>query len=251
MELKTCGKCEEIKPLEEFHRNRARRDGRINICKTCCTKKQVEYYQRNKEKIRKKNAEYWKRPKSEEQRKKTREQKAAYREKNKEELYKRQREYYKNNKEKVLKRGRERYREDMANPEKKELILARQNKYTINKRRNDPVFKVSCNMRQGMWKCLKGLYKTSRTFSYIDKSPEELMNYLEKQFTEGMSRENYGEWHVDHIRPLASFEFDKYKEGSAEFEALLGEAWHYTNLQPLWAADNVSKGARWGPVEKD
>tara|TARA_R110000744_G_scaffold102116_3_gene196470 strand:+ start:4572 stop:5141 length:570 start_codon:yes stop_codon:yes gene_type:complete len=124
------------------------------------------------------------------------------------------------------------------------------------RRRDDPTFKLTANMRTSMWRVLKGisigqLVKGSRTFSYIDKSPEELMNYLEAKFTEGMSRENYGEWHVDHVRPIASFEFDKHKEGSAEFEALLGEAWHYTNLQPLWASDNASKGAKWGPVEED
>ena len=115
----------------------------------------------------------------------------------------------------------------------------------------NPTLRLLASMRSSMSRCIKGKTKTSPTFGYVGKNNEDLMSYLEMQFTEGMSRENYGKWHVDHIRPLASFEFDKHKEGSAEFEALLGEAWHYTNLQPLWAADNISKGANWGPVEKD
>ena len=64
----------------------------------------------------------------------------------------------------------------------------------------------------------------------------ELKEHMESQFKDGMTWENYGleGWHIDHIMPLS-------KGGSN----------HYTNLQPLWATDNISKGAKWGPVEKD
>ena len=59
----------------------------------------------------------------------------------------------------------------------------------------------------------------------------ELKKHMESQFKDGMTWENYGRegWHIDHIMPLS-------KGGSN----------HYTNLQPLWAADNISKGAKWG-----
>jgi len=221
MELRTCSKCGEDKPKEEFHKDDTTPDGKHRYCKVCRKELSSKYYYNNKKKIIAANREYNR--------------------KNKKRIRKRQRERYQENRERIL----------------KEHARWRQNNqgysatYKRERRRNDPTFRLLNNIGNGVWSCLKGRTKNSRTFSYIDKSPEELMNYLEKQFTEGMSRENYGEWHVDHIRPLASFEFDKYKEGSAEFEALLGEAWHYTNLQPLWAADNVSKGASWGPVEKD
>ena len=75
---------------------------------------------------------------------------------------------------------------------------------------------------------------------YVNMTPDELMDYLEGRFTEGMTRDNYGEWHVDHIRPLASFDFT-----GPDKEEQLHMAWNYTNLQPLWAADNMSKGAKY------
>ena len=108
------------------------------------------------------------------------------------------------------------------------------------RRKEDPVFRLNCNMRTGLWKCLSGKQKNSPTFDYIDLTPEELMDYLEGQFTEGMTWENYGEWHVDHIRPLASFDFT-----GPDREEQLHAAWSYTNMQPLWALDNISKGARY------
>ena len=219
MELKSCSKCREDKPKEEFHKDDTTPDGKHRYCKVCRKDLSSKYYLNNKEKIDTASKKYNRN--------------------NKKGNARRQREWYQRNRESMLamRQGND-WKEYQAT-------------YKRERRRNDPTFRLLNNIRNGVWSCLKGRTKNSRTFSYIDKSPEELMNYLEKQFTEGMSRENYGEWHVDHIRPLASFEFDKYKEGSAEFEALLGEAWHYTNLQPLWAADNISKGAKWGPVEKD
>jgi hypothetical protein len=71
-------------------------------------------------------------------------------------------------------------------------------------------------------------------------TPDELMDYLEGRFTEGMTRDNYGKWHVDHIRPTSSFDFT-----GPDNEEQLHMAWNYTNLQPLWAADNISKGAKY------
>lgn len=68
---------------------------------------------------------------------------------------------------------------------------------------------------------------------------EDLLAHLEARFEPGMTWANYGSWHIDHIRPLASFSFRKPEEP----EFLL--AWGLANLQPLWAVDNLRKGARW------
>ena len=64
----------------------------------------------------------------------------------------------------------------------------------------------------------------------------ELMVHIERQFAPGMGWDNYGEWHVDHKRPLASFDLGD--------PGQLQEAMHFSNLQPLWAAENMAKGAR-------
>ena len=68
-------------------------------------------------------------------------------------------------------------------------------------------------------------------------SKEELYTFLEAEFSEGMTWENYGKWHVDHIRPCASFNLEDVEEQKKCF--------HWTNLQPLWAVDNIRKGSKW------
>lgn len=66
----------------------------------------------------------------------------------------------------------------------------------------------------------------------------ELMEHLESQFTKGMTWDNYGEWHIDHIRPVSDFNFITHND--SEFK----ECWSLWNLQPLWAFDNLSKCAK-------
>jgi len=70
----------------------------------------------------------------------------------------------------------------------------------------------------------------------VGASISEARKHLEYQFKDGMTWKNHGEWHIDHRRPLASFNLLE-KEGQKK-------AFHYTNLQPLWATENLSKGAR-------
>ncbi len=65
------------------------------------------------------------------------------------------------------------------------------------------------------------------------------MTHLEKQFTEGMNWDNYGEWHVDHKKPMTLFNFTSTDDH--EFKL----CWCLDNLQPLWELDNLSKGVRY------
>ena len=67
-------------------------------------------------------------------------------------------------------------------------------------------------------------------------TPNFLKGYLEAKFTDGMSWDNYGDWHVDHIKPCSSFDLTKDEEQR--------ECFHYKNLQPLWGPDNLAKGSK-------
>lgn len=81
--------------------------------------------------------------------------------------------------------------------------------------------------------------KAHKTTELIGCTVDQLRDHLQAQFTEGMAWENYGRngWHIDHIRPCASFDLADPDQQRTCF--------HYSNLQPLWAADNIRKGAKW------
>ena len=76
--------------------------------------------------------------------------------------------------------------------------------------------------------------RTNRTFDLVGCSPQELKIYLEQKFINDMSWENQGKWHIDHIIPLSS----------AKTEEELYKLCHFTNLQPMWANDNIKKGSK-------
>lgn len=75
-------------------------------------------------------------------------------------------------------------------------------------------------------------------FDLVGYSAAELRVHLERQFLKGMSWENMGEWHIDHIVPLSSFTI------TGPDDPELRRAWALTNLRPLWAKDNLAKGAK-------
>jgi 5-methylcytosine-specific restriction endonuclease McrA len=110
--------------------------------------------------------------------------------------------------------------------------------------------KVNRAIRSGLYGCLMGRKKSSKSFDYIGLSPAAFKLHLESLFLPGMTWENYGNpngdhtecWHIDHKIPIASFCLDVLN--GERLEQALHEAWHYSNLQPLWAKDNLSKGDR-------
>lgn len=114
------------------------------------------------------------------------------------------------------------------------------NKYEREKEKNDPTYKVSQRVRGRIRKLIKQagskkFYKTSRLLGCTSLEAKE---HLEKQFKDGMTWENHGNngWHIDHIIPCASFDLTDPEQQKKCF--------HYTNLQPLWASENMSKGAK-------
>jgi hypothetical protein len=77
----------------------------------------------------------------------------------------------------------------------------------------------------------KGYSKNTKTQEMLGVDWEIAKQHIERQFTKGMNWENQGEWHIDHIIPLSS----------ANTPERLKKLCHYTNLQPMWAVDNLSK----------
>ncbi len=97
---------------------------------------------------------------------------------------------------------------------------------------------INNRMRAGMWASIKGK-KAGRSWQkLVGYSTADLILHLERQFQRGMTWDNFGDWHIDHRRPLASFSFTG--PDDPEFK----EAWALTNLQPLWAQENIAKRAR-------
>ncbi len=96
------------------------------------------------------------------------------------------------------------------------------------------------NLRIYIYKSLKKdqLKKSKRLEELLGCNIKQLKNYIESLFTEGMSWENYGEWHIDHIVPIDFFR-KNYDFKDIEIQK---ECFHYLNLQPLWAIDNIKKG---------
>jgi len=106
--------------------------------------------------------------------------------------------------------------------------------YKKEKRANCPLYRLRDNLRSRLNKAIKGNYKSGSAVSDLGCLIGELKIHLENQFEEGMSWENYGKWHIDHIKALANFDLSNPEE--------LKKACHYTNLQPMWAIDNLRKG---------
>ena len=120
-----------------------------------------------------------------------------------------------------------------------------------NKRNRLPKYKVGISIRNTIHSSIrrKGITKrqwakTKATFDTLGYTPMDLVKHLESQFTEDMSWENHGidGWHIDHIRPVASFNYDSTEH--PDFK----KCWALNNLQPLWAKDNLSKGDKWDGI---
>lgn len=95
--------------------------------------------------------------------------------------------------------------------------------------------KVSFNFSRRMRKSLSGIKESKSWETLVDYTLVDLQKHLEKQFKDGMSWENYGEWHIDHIIPISFFNIQD--TNSDDFK----KCWSLQNLQPLWAKDNIKK----------
>lgn len=158
------------------------------------------------------------------------------------ELLRKQREYQRNNRDAILARqrlaGKERYQKTKDSRREEKRVYAKE------RRAKDVNFKLRGNLANRINYALRhGGSKSAKTCEMLGCSIEKLKDHLESQFAEGMTWENYGlnGWHVDHIRPCASFDLTLDEEQKKCF--------HYTNLQPMWAEDNIQKSSTYKGVK--
>jgi hypothetical protein len=161
-----------------------------------------------------------------------------YYENNKQNILKQKEKYYQENKEKLKKKKNEYYQKH-----KKEILKNKKfynqshkkerNNYYNNKQKTDINFKLACNLRNRLRKALKNNQKVGSAVKDLGCSIPELKIYLELKFQKGMNWDNWGEWHIDHIKCLSSFDLTNRDE--------FLKANHYTNLQPMWAKENIRK----------
>jgi hypothetical protein len=112
--------------------------------------------------------------------------------------------------------------------------------YEKYRKSSDPAYKLIANFRTAIYQVLKenNVVKNKHYFDILKYTPEELISHLEKQFTDSMTWENYGEWHVDHRIPISSFNFESVDDDN------FIKCWSLDNLQPMWGVENIKKSNR-------
>ena len=202
MENRICKNCNLELLITEFYKN-----GKFykTSCKSCDKKRSANYKLNNLEKVRENYRDYGRRNK---------EKRESY-----------SVDYYKSNRDEILVKQKE-YWSKQQNKDRKALRKREQ-------WQRDENLKIVSNCRSRMYKALKGQKKSKSTEKLVGCLFSELKIYLESRFIERMNWNNYGEWHIDHILPCASFDLSKKEEQEKCF--------HYTNLQPLWGIDNLLK----------
>jgi hypothetical protein len=137
-------------------------------------------------------------------------------------------EYYRNNIEQEREKSKKYYHDN------KQIIRKKNNEWKNSKRKNDGFYRMKINLRHRLRDYLFGESKSKRTKDIVGLDKIEFKSYIENKFLNGMTWDNYGKWHLDHIKPLC--------QAKDNDEALLLN--HYTNLQPLWSEDNLRKNRK-------
>lgn len=224
---KICTKCNrKLKIVNSFHKCSVREDGFSAYCKDCNKKYRREHYLKNKEKIIKQTLE-WRRKNLGLVKEKARE----WQRKNQDKLKKARDKYKENHPEKQ----REASKKWILNNREKRRIIARRS----NTKRRKTIkgylnHKMSNQVRLSIMRNKKG-YSWE---SLVNYTVEDLQKHLESLFKDGMSWDNMGKWHIDHKIPISAFNFEKPTDVNFK------KCWALSNLQPLWALDNLKKGNR-------
>lgn len=198
--MKKCPQCKVEKDLSLFNNNATSKIGKASWCKDCAKAHSKKYHSENREIVL-----------------------AKMRERNKR--------YYEKNKERI-KAQTSAYQKENAS-DRTEYKKA----WRKERAAKDPNFKVGLVCRRLLQRVLgvSGQKKSKRTADMLGYTAEQLKSHLEKQFKKGMSWKNYGEWHIDHITPIAAF--------ASQGDIDPARVNCLTNLRPMWAKENMSKGS--------
>lgn len=209
--MKTCTRCKVKKNSEAFYKHKRTADGLNTRCKLCDSEVKRQYYVKNRDSVNSRALAY---NKNNALAKKKRD--ILYRQMHSEEINAKNAKYYLEN---------------------RSSVLARRRVYQRQRRAVDPIYKLQVILRKRINGALKGNYKTGSAVSDLGCSVVELKQYLENKFQPGMTWNNWSKtgWHIDHIRPLSSFDLT--------IPSQFKQATHFSNLQPLWAKDNLKKGS--------
>lgn len=232
--IKKCSKCEIIKNIINFRKNKKGKYGVTSICKICLSNIEREKRLKNPEKTREANRKSYRKniEKFIERRKKIdkeqlRKSYALYRKRHGDKLKEIGRLYRIKNKEKISIK-KKKYAE-----ENKEIINRYQRQYRKKYYNNKPHLAIWRSILKRTLKFFK-TKKHDKSINILGYTPQQLKQRIEFQFKEGMSWSNYGKWHIDHKKPVSLFD--------AETPVHIVNA--LSNLQPLWAKDNLSKGKK-------
>ena len=235
-DCKKCSKCGESKPLSEFGKDKQREDGLYPQCKDCRRanylknrgrelQRAKKYREENLDKVKQTRKNHYIKNKE-----KIDQQNKEWAEKNRERSNQIKRKWAKNNPEKVKALRRKYHKEH------REKLNLNQNEYRREKYSTDELYRLSCSIRNSIGKISKltKQKKELNSLKYLGCTLEEFKDHIESQWQEGMSWDNHGlhGWHIDHIKPI-----DWYVKHSDD----PWQANHYTNLQPLWAEENILK----------
>lgn len=210
MNTKLCKKCNITKPISEFYLKNPKTGLRRGECILCCSIYRKQNYENNKERFLEKGKKYY--------------------EKNKSKIKQYRKKFYEDNKERVIADNIEYYLKN------KPKIMQRRNIKHKEKYKTDTLYKLKYCLRRRFKIALKNNAKSGSAIRDLGCSIKDLKIYLESLFESGMTWDNYGKWHIDHIIPLCNFDLLDSEQVKL--------ACHYTNLQPLWAEDNLKKGGR-------
>ena len=249
---KKCRECGETKPLEEYHKQKTGKYGRRARCKLCVNACQKAYNQSEARKAKRKAYDQ-----SEKRKAKKKAYMKAYNQSEERKAYRKaydqsearkakKKAYDQSEKRKAYMKAYNQSEARKANNKayrQSEKYKTYKKAYRKNRRQTDPVFKLRCRLRSGFCNWIKGVQKTCKTEQYVGCTYNELLDHLESQFEEGMTWQNQGEWHIDHIKAQSRF------DPTIEEEAF--KCWHYTNLQPMWAEMNIGWGNKPKPGDEN